>query len=122
MKIQNLHVKFEHKNLMSPPYHTKCTVSTLDRAAAVGVGFAHCRSTDQFNKEIGRKLSLLRAMQNCGLNREERYQIWEGYRLMVEKGRWPKSTLDSRIFKQIKKKNKLQQMVSLNYNIKNYYW
>jgi len=45
----------------------------------ISVGSAFCLDGDQFNKEIGRRLALTRAVASSGLNKEDRRTIWNTY-------------------------------------------
>ena len=47
------------------------------------VGRAYCSSVDTFNKAVGRKTSLTRAVQ--GFSKEERTEIWGKYFSTVRK-------------------------------------
>lgn len=60
--------------------YTKCTLKFGPKEAPTRPdleGEAYCSTMDTFNKEIGRKVSLARAVQP--LPREERRAIWEAY-------------------------------------------
>lgn len=59
---------------------TTCEIVTVNGNEIVDVvtsGVAICHPSDNFNKEIGRKTSLQRAVEK--LHREERVQIWNAY-------------------------------------------
>jgi hypothetical protein len=45
----------------------------------IGVGAAFCVAEDQFNKEIGRRIALTRALSNSKLEKDARRQVWEAY-------------------------------------------
>ena len=47
------------------------------------VGIATCGKEDSFNRKIGRKLSLIRAIEKVTLTKEERSTIWN---TLKEKG------------------------------------
>jgi len=66
-----------------------CSVEKLDDEN-VTVAIAECSAKDHFNKDTGRKLSLLRALQNANVPKKERKEIWEAYRTMTKKPRWGK--------------------------------
>ncbi len=51
----------------------------LNLQTASSAGFAKCIPSDQFSKDVGRKLVLARAMKDAQLSRESRTQIWEQY-------------------------------------------
>lgn len=50
-----------------------------DHGTVIGQGVAVCDSRDNFCKEIGRKLSMTRALRNTDLSKQERQLIWENY-------------------------------------------
>jgi hypothetical protein len=54
----------------------------------VGIGTASCSINDNFCREKGRKLSLLRAMKQAGMDKNQRKLIWELYRVAKPGGRW----------------------------------
>ncbi len=51
----------------------------LNLQTARSAGFAKCVSTDQFSKDVGRKLTLARAMEDAELSKDTRTQVWEQY-------------------------------------------
>lgn len=44
-------------------------------------GVAVCNPKDQYKKDAGRKVALLRAMKGAGLAKGERTDLWESYHL-----------------------------------------
>ena len=61
---------------------TRCTLAMLDKEGnkeIVAITQAWCSVKDPYNKERGRKISLTRALNEAGLNKEERTQVWEAY-------------------------------------------
>ncbi len=42
-------------------------------------GISRCSKRDNFEKEVGRKLALKRALESSPFNKEERSAIWEVY-------------------------------------------
>ena len=85
MKAGNLKIRWRHKNLMGA--FTECAVwSPISEKPIVGTAWLNPR--DHFCKEIGRKLSLARAMKNANLLKEERRVVWELYRNMKPSKRW----------------------------------
>lgn len=102
MKLHNLNVKFNHNPIEKS---TTCKILTEKNQY---YGMACCGKKDSFNKATGRKLSLLRAMQNLGLSRVERFQEWDAYRCMTSKPRWNPTILNSRIIKKMEKNRKKQ--------------
>lgn len=73
-------------------HQTDCTIVNLNDNFIVGKGSTLCSKKDQFQKDIGRKISLSRALSQgdkaYSLTKEQHAEIWEGYRLMVPGGRW----------------------------------
>ena len=69
---------FKH-NRKSIPEHTECTIKK-DGVLVVATGFAVLCKTDQFDKRIGRKISLARALKTGGFNKKTKTQIWEQYK------------------------------------------
>jgi hypothetical protein len=67
---------------------SKRLLSREIKSKVVGVGIAHCSMNDNFCKEEGRKLSLVRAMKEAGLSKEKRHLVWELYRNSKRGGRW----------------------------------
>ena len=54
----------------------------------IGKGVAICSKKDNFSKERGRKIAMLRAMKNGSIQKSERALIWEVYRNLKSGGRW----------------------------------
>lgn len=52
------------------------------------VGKASLSSQDKFVKEVGRKISLRRALHNLRLSKEQRTEVWNAYRKMTIPARW----------------------------------
>lgn len=53
---------------------TICAITVNDRQVQ---GVSRVRTGDAYNKKIGRKLSLVRAISLSGLDRENRTAIWQ---------------------------------------------
>ena len=45
----------------------------------IGTGKAYCLAADQFSKEIGRRISLTRALQSTELSKIGRRMVWAAY-------------------------------------------
>ncbi len=58
------------------------------KTEVVGKGIATCSVNDNFCREKGRKLAMLRAMINAGISKENRREVWETYRNLKSGGRW----------------------------------
>ena len=61
--------------------YTTCVIKLGTREAPEGefVGEAYCSKLDVFNKEVGRKIALARALNNAKFDRNVRKQIWQTY-------------------------------------------
>jgi len=60
-----------------------------EESVLVASGRAICSQKDIFDKEIGRKLSLSRAMKDhIFLSKEDRRNVWENYHTFGGKKRW----------------------------------
>lgn len=42
-------------------------------------GWARCAKEDTFNREKGRKRAIARALEEMGMSKAERYELWMGY-------------------------------------------
>ena len=67
---------------------TECTISIVEGyeplvRTTVAMGIARCSPQDQYNRELGRKISLGRAVKDltgrAKLLKEERRVVWEAY-------------------------------------------
>lgn len=87
MVLNGMKVKFYHlvKRTMSLPAHTKCTLTVGEEEY---VGKAFLALGDNYCKETGRRLSLMRAMKKAGFNKEQRTAVWEAYRTSKATPRW----------------------------------
>jgi len=59
------------------PYAISIALSKDNTEIARGV--AICHDKDQFNKEVGRKKALRRAISEISLSKDERKAIWDDY-------------------------------------------
>ena len=74
---QKFDVRFTH-HLDSPVPHTEVQIANCEwDSTSYLLGAGLCHPNDQFNKAIGRKVALARAIS--GLPRETRTQIWKAY-------------------------------------------
>lgn len=88
MKLGNLNVKFEHLKLetgtdskgrvINVPFATTARVFDGE-GKLLTMGTAQCGAKDLYKKEIGRKISLSRAINSLSLQKEERTKIWRDY-------------------------------------------
>jgi hypothetical protein len=70
-------VKFRHQTT-EENRHSECTITT-QAGAFVGKGYAKCHPKDNFNKEIGRRKSMEKAMEDASLSKEDRAVMWSNY-------------------------------------------
>ena len=83
MKVATNHgiyiVKWKHENQdENGERKTHCFVRLADQKESVATGHAICSPEDNFNKQIGRKLSLSRALRNW-FTRDDRMYFWKEY-------------------------------------------
>lgn len=50
----------------------------------ISEGISYCNEKDNFSKEIGRKISLTRALINGNFSKSDRKYIWDAYRARVK--------------------------------------
>lgn len=82
------HVKFTHiqedMHTDSPVRHTECKIleseEDKEELGFVSIGYSRCHPKDNFNKEIGRQLSLKKALEDGKFTKESREIFWENYR------------------------------------------
>ena len=67
-------IKFQHRRVDSGEGMTRCLVSIGSSSSFEG--YAFCSPKDGFNKAIGRKISLTRAL--AVLPKSQRAAIWQG--------------------------------------------
>ena len=62
------------------PSSTECTIQNQSVSALKGVGLATMSKLEkQFNKDVGRKISLKKAMTDLNLNKTVRTLFWNEY-------------------------------------------
>lgn len=85
--MANLRIRWNYlKNKKNVRIGTRCILQN-DFEEVVGVSL--CHKNDTFDKEIGRKLSLKRALEEAvTVSKAERTQIWENYRHSTKDPRW----------------------------------
>jgi hypothetical protein len=59
------------------PAKTFCIIED-ENSELVSEGHATCSFKDNFNRNTGRKIALMRALQNC-LPKEKRKPVWDAY-------------------------------------------
>lgn len=81
MKVSDYYVKWKYTGKI-----TTCII--LKEQDLVSVSNTVCGDSDTYNKEIGRKIALTRAIRNANLPKELRTKFWETYRIMTKIPRW----------------------------------
>ena len=71
MKAGGFDLKFHH----SVPYYTDCVVWRGE--LLIGEGHSYCSLMDNFDRKVGRKLALARAIAE--LDKDTRTEIWKEY-------------------------------------------
>lgn len=87
IKVNGLTVKFQHTYVPGVTFEgkeTKTPVSTkaivIDRdGQVIAEKVAVCYFKDKFEKRVGRKIALSRALTASHLPKEERKEIWDTY-------------------------------------------
>lgn len=79
-------ISFKHDGPGYSPRTTTCSIEKVtaggrfkDDGQVIATGIASCDSRDNFDKSIGRRLSMKRAMNKSNFSRAERIRIWEAY-------------------------------------------
>jgi hypothetical protein len=76
MKLGPYWVEWVHRASM----RTICSIfNETPPKQSISSGSAYCSPKDNFSKEIGRKLTLARAIKKLDLSYEIRAQIWKDY-------------------------------------------
>jgi len=89
MKSQSYTIKWKHhQKPITGKAHTECQIIDTDSETVLAGGIATLSEKDQYDKNIGRKVSLSEAMDNLSLSKEQRAKIWEDYRMMTPQHRW----------------------------------
>jgi len=85
-------VSWYHENFLSTPEeksitsNTQCIIENKVNTHIIGKGIAKLgKKEKQFNKDLGRKISLKKAMSNIGLNKETRTLFWNEYHTLTNK-------------------------------------
>jgi len=78
----NTYVKFYYEKAGTKKV-TTCIIEAMndkEERKVLGTGKAFCNKNDNFNKSTGRKLALLRALKDAGINKEDRKKFfWDKY-------------------------------------------
>lgn len=96
MKVNSFNVQWNHlvpQTGFITENKTICTISVDD--TIISEGIAKCGTNDQFSYNIGRRVSLARALRNSEMFSEKRIrrQFWESYRTMTKTPRWGDNTV-----------------------------
>ena len=88
MKVQvqetEFSVKFYHQNQPESGVFTDCRIEVGDKT--LGKGRAILAKGDSFVKDMGRKISLKRALQNANIvDRKIRKNFWDNYHILTNK-------------------------------------
>jgi len=92
MKTEKYQIRWYHRILDDSVPHRhaghRVTYCELINKDGMYSGEAVCHEGDNYDRDKGRKLSLSRAMEDAGLSKDERFDIWHEYRYMTKKPRW----------------------------------
>ena len=83
MKLGNFKAVWKYDRLFG---HTRCELSRLESPDIKYHGSAVLGENDSFCKDVGRKVSLARALET--ITAIERRKVWEDYRMSKPGGRW----------------------------------
>ena len=73
-------IKFHHTIYLPKNIETQCTIEfRRDDQCESHFGVAHKSEKDNFCREIGRKIALLRAVKNAGLDRQQKQAFFKKY-------------------------------------------
>jgi len=76
----------EYERMKGKDSFTKCLIQNQTNLEINGKGIAKLgKKEKQFNKDLGRKISLKKAMSNIGLNKETRTLFWNEYHTLTNK-------------------------------------
>lgn len=67
-------IKFQYEGCM-----TICNIINMNDNSIICCGCSFCSLYDNFNKAVGRKISLSRALENNMFSKEDRKNIWNVY-------------------------------------------
>jgi hypothetical protein len=78
--VDQYKVFFRHARLEEPQRYTTCFILPVDctnTEEALAIGTATCSRGDNFDRAIGRKVALAKALK--GFDRETRKAFWQAY-------------------------------------------
>ena len=67
---------------------TECQIKAEDSEDVITFGIANRAHCDLFDRNIGRKLSLARALKGTSFDKAARAAFWDAYRVMTKEPRW----------------------------------
>jgi hypothetical protein len=86
LKVDDLAIKFSFRHIHNCGFEVRpgkiiddVTSCRLEVNGVMTKGIAACLQGDKFEKEVGRKLSLTRALSESGLVRSVRKHVWNTY-------------------------------------------
>ena len=83
---QNINRKMDFNIHYNNSSYTECEIINKNNPYILGTGVAKVgKKEKKFNKEIGRKISLKKALLAIGLNKETRTLFWEEYHKLTNK-------------------------------------
>ena len=85
MKIENYFISWSYPKTKKT-HQTICVIEVEN--TEIGIANAKCMKTDEYNKNLGRKLTLTRALKNANISKKDRTKIWDAYRNMTLTPRW----------------------------------
>ena len=82
-------VKWEHNRIDGMQTNTVCTITDTSfvDSVIVAVGCSYLHPQDHFSKNVGRKISLAKALKKWAVDKRMRKQVWQAY-FQMRNGRW----------------------------------
>lgn len=87
LRLNDIKFQFQHLVDAKQP-KTRCIVTQEDVIEPLSIGESRLKEGDTYCKETGRKISLTRALSGLNLDKAQRAEIWEQYRLQKPGGRF----------------------------------
>ena len=102
LRVNDYEIRWSHKQFFDtskkldgytkePPKYNGLTTCEVLNPAVKNIQFggrSRCGTEDNFSYEIGRKISLRRALSGACIPKQDRKEIWEAYRTMTKTPRW----------------------------------
>lgn len=84
--LQDKDKKMDQRRKSDTGSYTECYIENKTNPPIKGIGYAILGKKErQFNKDIGRKISMACAMKNMGLNKKTRTLFWNEYHKLTNK-------------------------------------